>query len=239
MNEPTVTIQLIALVLFGVCLYHSWVNEGRRAAPQWFLVGYIFALLLINLMVVIGQIAYSSTMLTVGAAPSLTVMLLPAVWYLAYNLAQVFADPLDLGRMGYLVFLLTAALMLPLDATALNLGWWAFPSESSEFLNGIPFYLPFAWGLTGAAFYLMIGRIRKIRFRGNGQLFAMIIAAPLLAGLTLVLIGLVQVLVNVLGMFSTGILYGLLALLYAILPLLLALNVFRRSKPASSTPVRK
>lgn len=236
MTEPTLTIQLIALALFGACLYHSWTTEGRRAAQQWFLVGYLFALLLINLLVVTGQIAYNSAMLVIGAAPSLTIMLFPAVFYLAYTVAKAFVEATNLRAMGLMLFLLTAALLLPLDVTALNLGWWSFPTESSSFLNGIPFYLPLAWGSAGAAFYLMVGRIRKIRFRGNGQLFAMIIAVPLVAGLALALVALIQVVVNTLGVFGEAPLYALVALLYLGLPLGYGLRFLRHGKPARPAP---
>ncbi len=202
MPDSTLLIQLLALVLFAVCLYHSWNTEGPRAAQQWFITGYIFALLLISLLVVIQQIAFNPAMLFFGAAPSLTIMLFPAVFYLAYTIARQFSEPTDLRAMALLMFLLTPALMLPIDATALHLEWWSYPSESASFLDSIPFYLPFAWGVTGAVFFCLIGRIRKIRFRGSGQLFAMIIAVPVVAALMIGVIAIVQILVY--GISSIG-----------------------------------
>lgn len=231
MNDTIVLIQFIALLLFAACLYHAWQVDGRRATQQWFLTGYIFALLLTSLLVVTGQITFDPNMLVIGAAPSLTIMLYPAVFYLAYTIARVFADPEDLRGMCYLMFLLTPALLLPVDATAIGLGWWAFPSESFDFVNGVPFYLPFAWGAVAAGYYFMVGRIRKIHFRGNGQLFAMIIATPLTAGIGFLVIALIQVVVD--GLAAVGdepLLYALLALLYIVLPLALCLNVPRLGK---------
>ena len=232
--DTTFVIQLAAVVLFAACFVHSWRTEGQRLAQQWFLIGYIFSILLISLLVVVGergQIAYNPNMLVFGAAPSLTVMLFPALLYLAYAIAKRFVDADNLRGMAYMMFATLPWLLLPLDALALNAGWWFFPSESVSFLNGIPFYLPFAWGITGAAFYLMVGRLRRIRFRGNGQFFAMIIAAPLLAGITLVLIALVQVLIDFLAnLGGVTILYVVLALLFLLLPLALFLNIPRLTK---------
>ena len=232
-------IQALALASFGVSLLHSWNREGRRAAQQWFLIGYIYVLLLVNLLVVTEQVAYSSAMLVIGAAPSLTIMLYPAVFYAVYAVAKQFADPGDLRAMAYLVFLLAAGTVVPLDALAIALGWWAFPSESLTFWNGVPFYVPFAWGIAAAAFYVMIGRIRKIKFRGNGQLFAMMIATPLLAGMAFALIALVQVVVNALAVVGDFVLYGLLVLIYLALLAAFLLNLPRLRKSSPPLADRK
>ncbi len=221
----TFFIQLAAVVLFAACFLHSFRVEGQRAAQQWFLIGFIYAVLLISLLIVLGdkgQIAYNRSMIVFGAAPSLTVMLFPAIFYVAYTIAKQFVEPTDLRAMASLIFLIVPWLMLPLDALAIFTGWWFFPSESLAFLNGIPFYIPFAWGIAGAAYFFMIGRIRKIRFRGNGQFFAMIIASPLFAILALILIALLQVILNTLAVFGgVTILYLALAVLYLSLPLAL------------------
>lgn len=212
-------IQLAAILSFAVCFFYAWRSEGARYAQQWFLIGYLYALLLVSLLVVISQIAYNSAMVVFGAAPSLTVMLFPAVFYLAYAVAKRFVAPTRLRALGLFVFALTPWLMLPLDALAIQSGWWFFPSESYAFLNGIPFYIPFAWSISSAAFALMMGRIRKIRFRGNGQFFAMMIAAPLLAGFILLLIALVQVVVDILyALGGSPLLYLALALLLLAFP---------------------
>lgn len=224
--DTTFLIQFLALLLFAGCLAYAWRAEGPRAAQQWFLIGYIFAVLIINLLVVIQQIAYNANMIVFGAAPSLTVMLFPAVFYIAYWIAKRYADPTDLRAMGYLMFAITPWLLLPIDALAVTQGWWSFPSDSLSFLNGIPFYIPFAWGISGAAFYVMMGRIRKIKFRGNGQFFAMIIAAPLLAAIGLILIALIQVIVSTLAGFGGIVaMYAVLAVLLLLLPVAVTFNV--------------
>jgi hypothetical protein len=235
--DSTLLVQLFAVVLFSACLFHSWRIEGRRAAQQWFLVGYIFALLLINLLVVSGQLAYNPAMLVIGAAPSLTIMLFPAVLYLAYSLAGRLTLSTRLRATAYLVFLIVPVFMLPLDATALQLGWWNFPSDSFSFVGGVPFYLPFAWGAAGACFFLVVGRIRKIRFRGSGQFFAMIIAAPLLAIGVFFLIALIQVLVDVLAALGGATaLYVLVGLLFGGLPLALVFNFPRLDDTMTARP---
>ena len=133
--------------------------------------------------------------------------------------------------------------MLPLDALAINAGWWYFPSDSVSFLNGIPFYLPFAWGVLAATFGLMMGRIRKIRFRGNGQFFAMILAAPLVGALDLLLLMVIQIIVNFLAALGgTILLYIALVVLFSLLPLALFLNIPRLREPrvpAAAMPRKK
>lgn len=240
--DTTFLIQVGALLLFAGCLAHAWRAEGPRAAQQWFLIGYIYSLLIINLLVVIVQIAYDTGMIVFGAAPSLTVMLFPAVFYVAYVIAKRYAEPTDLRAMGYLMFATVPWLLLPIDAIAVTQGWWWFPSVSESsgsmsFLNGIPFYIPFAWGISGAAFYVMMGRIRKIWFRGNGQFFAMIIAAPLLAAIDLLLIALIQVIVSTLAGFGGyAVMYGLLVILLALLPVAVTFNVPRVQKVEETKP---
>jgi asparagine N-glycosylation enzyme membrane subunit Stt3 len=136
-----------------------------------------------------------------------------------------------LRAMAYLMFIITPMLLLPFDATAVYLRWWSFPSESVSFLGGVPFYLPFAWGMIAAGFYLMVGRIRKIRFRGRGQLFAMIIAAPVLAGIIVLLLAVVQVIVNILATLGGGTaLYLALAIFLFVLPLALLFNLPRMAQ---------
>lgn len=241
LTDTTILIQAAAVIFFAACLAHSWRNEGARAAQQWFLIGYLYALLLISLMVVVanGQIAYNSNMLVFGAAPSLMVMLYPAVFYVAYVLAKRFVQVTDLRAMTLFVFLITPWLMLPLDALGIAAQWWYFPSDSYSFLNDIPFYIPFAWGVSSAAFFAMMGRIRKIRFRGNGQFFAMIIAAPLLAGLVLILISLIQLVIDLL--YSVGgitLLYIALAALLLLLPCAFLYHLRRRANHQAKTKIR-
>lgn len=228
MPDTTLVAQFLALVLFAACFYHSWNTEERRKSQQWFLIGYIFFLLLASLLVVTQQITFYSGFLTLGAAPSVWVMIYPALFYLAYTIAGFLADKDDLRAMCYLMFLLVPALVLPVDATGVQMGWWTYPSDSPEFLNGVPFYLPFAWGVVGAAFMYMMGRIRKIRFRGSGQLFALMLAAPLLDGLSILFIGIIQVAVDAINTLGgTPWLYGMLVVLFVVLPLALAFRIPR------------
>ncbi|MCC7162496.1 MAG: hypothetical protein IT331_08375 [Anaerolineae bacterium] len=240
--DTTFFVQLGAVLLFAVCFIHSWRNEGQRMAQQWFLIGYIFAVVIASLLVVMEQIAYNPNMLVFGAAPSLVVMLFPGIFYVAYVIAKRFVDPIRLGASAYMMFIIVPWLMLPLDALAINAEWWYFPSESVAWLNGIPFYVPFAWGLLAATFGAMIGRVRKIRFRGNGQFFAMMIAAPLVAGLDILLLMALQIMINLLGVIGgTSLLYLALVILYFLFPLASVFNLprLRESRMSARVVPRK
>jgi hypothetical protein len=211
-------IQFLAIGLFATCLYHSWKAEGRKHAQQWFAVGYLFALLRELLLVQLRVISYSDRMLQFGGAPTLTSLLMPALFYLAYAVAgrlhPANPEPLTL----YLMFLLTPVLALPVDATASSFDWWSFPSPSHLFLNGIPYFVPLAWGSSGALFYGFVRFVRRIPLRGNGQLFALILGAPLIAGLSVLLVLLAQFVVALLGSVQSDLMVNILlgALLLAL-----------------------
>ncbi len=229
MTDTTLVAQFLAVAVFGACVFYAWNADGRRNTQQWFFISYIFFLLLISLLVVMQQIVYNPGFLVFGAAPSLLVMLYPAFMYLAFCLAKMLVAETDVRGMSVWMFLLMPALMLPLDVTGIQLQWWAFPSDSYAFLNGVPFYLPFAWGITAGTFMYMMGRIRKIRFRGSGQLFAMMIAAPLLDGILILLIALAQVVVDWLyALGGANALYMVLSVVFVGLPIALFLRQLPR-----------
>jgi hypothetical protein len=199
-------IQLLAIVLFAACLFHSWQTEGKKYAQQWFAIGYLFALLYQVLLVQLGVVSYSDQILQFGSAPTLTSLLLPALFYIAYVVAGRMSPPNQARPMLYWIFLLTPALALPVDSTALSFDWWSFPSQSRTFLNGIPYFMPLSWGFTGALFYGFIRVVRRIRFRGNGQMFALILVTPLMAGLGILLVLLAQLVVDFLGLVQSDLL---------------------------------
>src|SRR6476469_1390427 len=114
--DTSLIIQFIALMLFTACLANSWRTEGQRAATQRFFIGYLFAVLLVTLLGVIQQIAYSETLIVFGAAPSLTVILFLALFYIVYVIAGHFVDPTDLRAMTYMMLIITPWLFLPFDA---------------------------------------------------------------------------------------------------------------------------
>ena len=224
-------IELLAVAFFGACLYHSWRTEGQQYAQQWFAAGYYFALLGQVLSVQFGVISYSDQLTKFGSAPALASLLIPALLYMAYALARWTNSDNDSRRMYLTMFLLTPALALPIDATALQFDWWSWPSGSISFLNGIPYFVPLAWGLTGTLFYAFIRFVRRIRFTGNGQLFALILGTPVITGIDLLLIALAQVVVGLLSLAPQNILLDSLMLLVLIVaPLGFALW---RPKPES------
>ncbi len=228
---PAGFIEFISVAYFLACLYHSWTTEGRRYALQWFLAGYYFAILWLLLLVQFGQIAYSGDMLLFGSAPSLIAFLVPAVFYTAYFCARAVFPDSEWREQAVVVFLASAAAALPFDASALQFGWWSFPSDSLTFLNGVPHYLVFAWALTGTLFFLFVRFVRRIPLRGSGQFFALVLATPLVSGLALVLIAILQIVVNLLGLFLGDLLFNLLLAL-----ILLGLPLYLTLIPAASHP---
>lgn len=227
-------IQFLAVGLFAACLYHSWRTEGRKYAQQWFLGGYLFALLQELVLVQARLVSYSDRMLQFGSAPTLTSLLIPSLVYIAYVMARSLSPAEQARPMIYTIFLLTPALALPLDATALQFDWWSFPSTSPQFLNGVPYFMPLAWGLSGALFYAYVRFVRGIRFRGSGQLFAIILGAPFLAGVSVVLIVLTQLVVTLLGLIQNDLLLAvLMGVLLLALPVALVFGI-----PQSQFPKR-
>jgi hypothetical protein len=218
-------IQLLALALFAACLYHCWQSEGRRFAQQWFAVGYLFALLYQVVLVQFRVVSYSDRMLQFGSAPTLTSLLLPALFYISYVLAGRMNPGNQFRRNLLLIFLLTSALSLPIDATALAFDWWSFPSQSRAFLDGIPYFVPLSWGFTGALYFAFFYFVRRIRLRGNGQLYAFVLGAPLITGVALLLVMVAQVTVAILGFIQGDLLLNiLLGILLLALPIGMALR---------------
>jgi hypothetical protein len=203
-------VQLLAVALFAACLYHAWQSEGRRFAQQWFAVGYLFALLYQLVMVQFRVVSYSDRMLQFGSAPTLTSLLLPALFYVSNVLAARMSHGKESKWNLWFVFLLTPALALPLDATALAFDWWSFPSQSPAFLNGIPYFVPLSWGFTGALYCAFFNFVRRIRLRGSGQLFAFVLGTPLVTGVGLLLVLMTQVAVDLLGLVQGDLLLNLL-----------------------------
>jgi hypothetical protein len=156
-------------------------------------------------------------------------LLLPSLFYVAYIVARGM-EPGDQARpMLYWIFLITPALALPIDATALVFDWWSFPSQSRTFLVGIPYFMPLGWGFTGALFYGFIRFVRRIHFRGSGQLFALILGTPLVAGLSFLLVTLAQFVVVALGLAGgDSLLIALMGVMFLALPLSALVNLPQR-----------
>lgn len=62
------------------------------------------------------------------------------------------------------------------------------------------YFMPLSWACTGALFYGFIRFVRGIRLRGSGQLFALVLGAPLIAGVSLLLVLLAQFVVALVGL---------------------------------------
>lgn len=222
-------IQLFSVLIFAVCFYHSWRNEGKSFAQQWFGIGYLFALLYQVVLVQLGVISYSDRILQFGSAPTLVSLLLPAIYYVSFTGALRLTSGNQLTRALLTASFLAPALSLPVEATALAFDWWSFPSQSRTFLDGVPFFVPISWGFSAALFCAFILGVRRIRLRGSGQLFALVLGTPLMTGIALLLVVLSQVIVAIVGSIpGDAPLNLLLASLLLAYPIALAVGLQRR-----------
>jgi uncharacterized membrane protein len=89
-------------------------------------------------------------------------------------------------RIAALMFLVAASLILPIEATAAQLGWWRYEDPGPSLYGGVPVAAPLAWGGAAALFYAFFARIRASRLPDRGRLYAMISFAPVIAALHLV-----------------------------------------------------
>lgn len=199
-------IQLLAVALFAACLYHAWRSEGQEFAQQWFGIGYLFVLLHEILLVQLRVVSYSDRMLQFGSAPTLISLIYPAFFYIAFSVARFLTPENQVKALLLSTILLIPAITLPLDATALGFDWWSFPSQSRTFMDGVPYFMPLSWGLNGALFCGFFIVVRRIRLKGSGQLFALLLGAPLVAGMSLILVLSAQVVVTLLALFQSDLL---------------------------------
>ena len=178
--------EFLAVVLFFVCLWHAWQSEGRAFAQQWFFTAYVFAIVRENLFASFQNIEYVETVIRFGSAPAALTLNFASFSYLAYALAKIIAgERADaekaFGTLGWNMLCLASVIALPLELFATTLKWWIYPLDTPYLLIGnLPYFVPLAWGVSTAFFYFAIQRVRNIPFRGNGQLFALITASPVL-----------------------------------------------------------
>lgn len=185
----TSIIELIAIVLFVGGYLHAARVEGRAFAQQWFTAGYLVAIIreLIN-QVIFQVYIFAPTILRLGSAPVLVTLLSVSVAYLAFAFAQRLIDPRNTAMMLGLVFLITASIALPIEATAAQLRWWYYPDTAQTLFGKMPWGAPLAWGGGAAIFYTALWRLRQSRLNEPGRLYALITLAPIVAVGQLVLI---------------------------------------------------
>ncbi len=188
-------IEFAAVILFLGCLWHATRYQGVGFAQQWFISGYLFGILReVVVQVAFPMYTFAPGMLRLGAAPALVVLMWAALFYLAYWFARRFAAFSDLARMGILVFAIAASLILPIEATAAQLGWWVYEDPAAVVYGGVPLTAPLVWGGAAVLFYVFFARIRASRLPERGRVYAMISLSPIIVALhlayTLVLVAL-------------------------------------------------
>lgn len=185
----TAIIEFIAIVLFIGGCWHAARFEGRAFAQQWFTAGYLIAIIREVLNQVIFQVyVFAPTMMRLGSAPVLVTLLGISVAYLAYAFAQRWVEPRHAALMLGLVFLITASIALPIEATAAQLRWWYYPDAAQTVFGKAPWGAPLAWGGGAAIFYALFWRIRQTRLNEPGKLYALVALAPIVAAAQLLLV---------------------------------------------------
>lgn len=190
----TSIIEFIAIVLFVGGYWHAARVEGRPLAQQWFTAGYLVAIIREMLNQVIFQVyVFAPSMMRLGSAPVLVTLLSISVAYLAFAFAQRWVAPRHTKLILLLVFLITASIALPIEATAAQLRWWYYPNATQTIFGQVPWGAPLAWGGGAAIFYAVFWRIRQTRLNEMGKLYALIALAPIIAVAQLVLIILLSI----------------------------------------------
>jgi hypothetical protein len=187
-------IEFVALVLFAGLLGHASRYESRAFAQQWF-VGGILSIFIRETIVqaLLQSNLYAPGFLRIGAAPVVMCLLAPSIVYLALHLARGFAHAESRARMLALVFVITASIALPLEATAAHAQWWTYATRTRAAFGAMPIIAPFAWGGAATIFYAVFAKVRATRLPDRGKLYAMVTLAPLIAATQLLWLLILQV----------------------------------------------
>ena len=191
----TSIIEFTSLVLFIGCFWHAAHYNGRAFARQWFIAGYLAAILRETILQTAFSVYFfAPTILRIGAAPALVTLLSPSIFYLAYQFALRFVPLEKLRWMLGLMFLIAASIWLPLEATAVQARWWIYGELAGRVVLGAPLIAPLIWGGSAVIFYWLFARVRSTNLPDRGKLYAMIVLASVIAGLQVIWILLLSLL---------------------------------------------
>jgi len=192
----TLILEFTAIILFSGCLWHAAKYNGRAFAQQWFIAGYLAAILRETILQTAFSIYFfAPTILRIGAAPALVTLLSPSIFYLAFQFALRMIpplSPLDKGGEGGsramlgLIFLIATSIGLPLEATAVQARWWTFGESAGRVVLGAPIFASLIWGGSAVIFYWLLARVRATNLPDRGKLYAMIVLASVIAGLQVI-----------------------------------------------------
>ena len=179
-------IEFAAVVLFAGCFWHAARYESRAFAQQWFIGGFLFAVIRETVILVVLQIYdFSPTILRIGVVPALVCLLTPSLIYLAYHFARRFSASPNLAPIAGLMFVVAASITLPLEATAAQTGWWTYTTPARMLFGGMPLTAPLIWGGSATIFYAIFWRVRGTPLPERGKLYAMVTLSPLIAAVHL------------------------------------------------------
>lgn len=185
----TSIIEFIALVLLLGSIWYAARTEGRSFAQQWFTAGYLTAITREILNQVMFRVyVFAPAMMRLGSAPVLVTLLSASVAYLAYAFAKRWIDPQRTWHMGVLVFVITASLALPIEATAAQLKWWLYTIPTMTWFGGMPITAPLMWGANAVILYAFFWRIHQTRLTEPAKLYALIALSPIMAAVQMGLI---------------------------------------------------
>lgn len=176
----TSIIEFASLILFVGCFYHATRYETNGFAQQWFIAGYLFGILREILMqVAFISYYYAPQILRFGAAPALVSLLWPSIFYLAYMFARRIVPAKEYIPFAALAFVIAASLVLPIQATGVQLGWWFYEEPAPLVFGGLPVTVPLVWGAGAALYYIVFEKIRATRLPDRGKTYAMISFTPI------------------------------------------------------------
>ena len=181
-------LEFTSVLLFIGCLWHCAHYFGGGFAQQWFIAGYLVAIIRESLMqVAIGEYIFAPTILRIGAAPALVTLIGASLAYIALHFARRLTIENNRARIAGLVFVITTSLALALEATAVQSQWWIYLQPATTVFGGVHLSAPLAWGGAAVIFYAVIARVRATKLPDRGRLYAMITLSPVIAVVQLLL----------------------------------------------------
>ncbi len=178
----TPIVEVSSIILFVGCVWHATRFEGRAFAEQWFIAGYLFALIREDIMqVAFPNYFYAPSILRLGAAPALVSLLYGSLFYLSFVFSRRLASATEYAPFAALVFVSTACFALPIEATAAQVHWWLYETPGPVIFGEMPAVAPLLWAGAAVLFYLVFQRLSTSRLPERGRLYAMITFSPILA----------------------------------------------------------
>jgi hypothetical protein len=185
----TSIIEFLAIVLFLGGFWHAARTQGSAFAQQWFVAGYLTALIRETLNQILFQTyVFAPGMLRLGVSPALITLLSAGVAYLAYHFALRFVDANKPALVAGLVFVIAASFALPIEATAAQSQWWLYTIPVRRIFGTVPLLAPLVWGGGAAIFYAVFWRVAQSRLPDRGRLYLLVTLAPVMAAAQLLLV---------------------------------------------------